>query len=200
MSKNNKHKLIASKKILLILISLLFLSLLLINKAQLFNTFLPMSVEKIPMKVYYEKKSGWKMSYPADMKVVSSPVKERVIDPDAIGNAVDFWIYGPTQNEGTEFHDGLFITIFTANKNPDTNLKEFADQKSKYNQGNSTYPVTRLLANGISGYQFLNPEYGRTLNIFLPYEDREDKVLIMYIVSEGKYKNNYDNIYKNMLE
>nr|MBI5456017.1 hypothetical protein [Candidatus Levybacteria bacterium] len=202
MFKKNNYKLIINKWSLVIFISFGVLLFFVVSQTQLLNTLLPIINHEIIMKTYYEKGFGWSITYPANMKVVSNSVENRVSDPDAIGNAVDFWVDGPTQRSGTEFHDGILITIFIANKAPGMSLEGFAIQKSSKSglNNNSLYPVSKIEVNGINGYQFLISESGKTLSIFLPYKDRVDKVLVMYIISEGKNKSDYDALLKKMLD
>lgn len=152
-------------------------------------------------KVFQENNLGWEIIYPANIKVASNPAGQRVVGHETVGDAVDFWQDGPTQIEGTEFHDGLLITMFVVKKDPNIALEDFASEKSKSGVGKPiSYPVSEIEVNGIKGYQSLVQGFGKTLYVFLPFKNTDDKVLMMYIFAEGKYKSSYDAEYKKMLK
>ena len=156
------------------------------------------TLNKTTLKTYVNVESGWEIQY-LNSLTISSRETDDVVVKNGIGKAIKFWRFGPTQNEGTEFHDGLFIEIFTVTKDAQTSLEQFAIENSKSYYPPTTNQATKINVNEIIGYQTVRNEYGRTTQVFLPYKNSDDKVLWFIIFAEGKNKQKYEQEYKKML-
>jgi hypothetical protein len=67
-------------------------------------------------QTYLSSKLGFSLKYPAEVKATE----------DAVNNSVYFSLLGPTQKEGTEFFDGISLSIKSGSLGGKT-LKEFVD-------------------------------------------------------------------------
>jgi hypothetical protein len=109
----------------------------------------------------YESESGWSIKYPKEVTLQE-------------GNVTSFIMLGPTQKEGTEFYDGISLTISLDTLGTNT-LKELVDIKAKKIEDDPVSeivdgPVPITIAN-LSGYRLTTKGFGTFEYYYLPVEE-----------------------------
>lgn len=148
-------------------------------------------------KTYIDTKYKWSIQYPDELTLTPTGAG-RVYGPISISE-IDLIKKGPTQKEGTEPYDGLYITIGTVRRNQIITLKEFADLETKPPRVGSRNFFKEVNVNGLQGYQALTQGEGSQLNILLPYRQTVDKAIWITAISEGTDKPHYDQILNQIL-
>lgn len=106
----------------------------------------------------FQSEDGWAIRYPEGVKVTENAV-------------VSFMMFGPTQKEGTEFYDGISLTIRSGSLGGIT-LKAFVDDKVEEIEGDAVSEVTAgpTLAEiaDLSGYRLTATGLGTFEYYYLP--------------------------------
>lgn len=106
----------------------------------------------------YESDTGWSMRYPEDVEVTEN-------------RAVSFMMFGPTQKEGTEFYDGISLTVRSGALGGLT-LKEYVEDKVAEIENDAVSQVvsgpTPVTLSTYSGYRLTTTGLGTFDYYYLP--------------------------------
>ncbi len=152
-------------------------------------------------KTYTSATQKWQIDYPSNFKLDKRAGTQ--IGPNGLGEVIILSFLGPTQGEGTEFHDGVSYTIGVMKKSANQTLQTFADEQTKPNPevGSTRTPLEKIEINGLSGLETTVTGMGEFRIIFLNYPGDDTKVYYMAIFSDGPGESNseYDAITEDML-
>lgn len=149
---------------------------------------------------YMSEDKKWQLMYPAD--VTAEKREAAQIGPAGVGEVGVFYKLGPTQTSGTEFHDGLSMTVGTMQKPANTTLEKFADEQINPNPEVSTTKTAYqpLTVNGLSGVSTIVSGMGTFKMVFLTAPGNNELVYYFSILAEGADKTTYEKITNDMLQ
>jgi len=114
-------------------------------------------------KSYDSESIGFAILYPPDLTVEETEM-----------GAVHFFLFGPTQRQGTEFYDGISLT-FDSGSLEERTLEEFvSDRVQELEDESVVEEVTspqQVTISGISGYSFSVISLGIRTYYYLPKEE-----------------------------
>jgi hypothetical protein len=152
-------------------------------------------------KTYTSATQKWQIDYPSNFKLDKRAGTQ--IGPNGTGEVIILSFLGPTQGEGTEFHDGISYTIGVMKKPANQTLQDLADEQTKPNPevGSTRTPLKPIEINGLSGLETTVTGMGEFRIIFLNYPGDDTKTYYMAIFSDGPGKSNseYDVVTEDML-
>ncbi|MBI3984998.1 MAG: hypothetical protein HY344_03610 [Candidatus Levybacteria bacterium] len=160
----------------------------------------PDTSETKDWKTYLNSQSQWEMKYPVDLTAEKREASQ--IGPTGIGDTVVFYKLGKSQSTGTEFYDGISITVGVSKKSEDITLEAFADEQTKPNPevGSTRTPVKKISINGLTGVETYITSFGNSRTVYLEYPGKKDRTYYISIVSEGPDKAAYDKTAEMMLQ
>lgn len=152
-------------------------------------------------KTYTSTSQKWQIDYPSNFRLDKRAGTQ--IGPNGLGETIVLSFLGPTQGEGTEFHDGISYTIGVMKKSANQTLEALADEQTKPNPeiGSTRTSLKAIEINGLSGIETTVTGMGEFRIIFLNYPGDDTKTYYMAIFSDGPGKSNseYDAITEDML-
>ena len=161
------------------------------------------TVQRENWETYKNTVDNWQIDYPTNENFKITPHEAAQIGPNGTGEPVVFAKLGPTQTEGTEFHDGISISIGVLKKDESLSLKDFADSQTKpdENIGSTRTPLKEVEINGAKGIETTVSSLGTFRQIFLEYPVLNNKVYFISIFADGPEKsaNQYKIISEEML-
>lgn len=163
----------------------------------------PVSSSSADMTTYKNTVSMWEMDYPSDQNFKVDKRAATQVGPNGLDEAVVFSMLGPTQTDGTEFHDGISFTVGTKKKTAAQTVMQFADEDSKPDPETTTRtPLKAIEVNGLEGVETTVSGLGTFRFVYLEYPGKTDRVYYLAIFSEGPGESNakYDAITESMLQ
>ena len=154
-------------------------------------------------KTYVNEEENWQIGYPTNENFKIQTHESTQIGQDGIGKVVVFSKVGPTQSEGTEFYDGISVTIGLKQKSSAQTVMEFADKDSLPNPDIGTRtPLKGIAVNGNNGVETTVSSLGEARLVYLEYPVYTDRVYYMAIFSTGPGESEakYDEIVEKMLQ
>lgn len=163
----------------------------------------PTSSPSAELSTYTNTVSMWKIDYPSDQNFKAEKHAATQVGPNGLDEAVVFSMLGPTQTDGTEFHDGISFTVGTKKKTATQTVMQFADVDSKPDPETATRtPLKAISINGLEGVETTVSGLGTFRLVYLEYPGKTDRVYYLAIFSEGPGASNakYDAISEAMLQ
>lgn len=164
---------------------------------------LPTSSPSAGLTTYTNTVSMWEMDYPSDKKFKAEKHLATQVGPNGLDEAVVFSMLGPTQTDGTEFHDGISFTVGVKKKTAAQTVMQLADEDSKPDPETATRtPLKAITVNGLEGVETTVSGLGTFRFVYLEYPGKTDRVYYLAIFSEGPGASNaeYDAITEAMLQ
>lgn len=163
----------------------------------------PTSSPSAGLTTYTNTVSMWQLDYPSDQNFKAEKRAATQVGPNGLDEAVVFSMLGPTQTDGTEFHDGISFTVGTKKKTAAQTVMQFADEDSKPDPETTTRtPLKAITVNGLDGVETTVSGLGTFRFVYLEYPGKTDRVYYLAIFSEGPGASNakYDAITEAMLQ
>ncbi len=163
----------------------------------------PTSSPSAGLITYKNTVSMWQIDYPSGENFKAEKRPATQVGPNGLDEAVVFSMLGPTQTDGTEFHDGISFTVGTKKKTAAQTVMQFADEDTKPDPETTTRtPLKAITINGHKGVETTVTGLGTFRFVYLEYPGKTDRVYYLAIFSEGPGESNakYDAITEAMLQ
>lgn len=113
---------------------------------------------------------------------------------------VAFYMWGPTQVEGTEIFDGLSVALVSGS-HPEVSLLEYVEDQWATGKSDPIYQyisdIKEVTIAGLSGYEYSGSALGDYRFIYLPLKNYEHLEIV--ILTEDPGLLGFDDIVENML-
>lgn len=135
-------------------------------------------------KTYTSSEHGWQIDYPSNLKLTKYGPEQ--IGKSGVGETVNFSYVGPTQKEGTEFYDGISITVGVKERTNGQTLEDFADNDTDIDpEIGSKTPMKEITINGLSGFETTVSGLGKVRSIYLQHPKNSNQAYYISIFAEG---------------
>lgn len=153
-------------------------------------------------KTYTSSEHKFQVDYSSDLKMETYNTPQ--IGQNTLGGTVVFSKLGPTQKEGTEFYDGLSITIGVVKKSISDSLKTAADKETTPSDPeiSTKTPLKEIEINSLSGYETTVNGLGSFKITILEYPGKTDRMYYIATFAEGpgESKVEYQAVVSSILE